>query len=269
MLSTRLPAPLTRLARPLRAPAVVAAAMLALTIAPAPAAAWSPSMQEAVALEAARFAPAELRAELRRHARSLAAGAREPIAERDGNRHVKNDDGSGRLDRVLAEEVAAAIDAVRAGRSWTEIARRLGRVSHFAADLNQPLNTSARDREEGRFFRDFALYADSARPRFALVTYAVERPLGGSTGLRQLTEEALVRGRRLYPAVGREYRRVGYAAGAGAFDDRSTAFAVAALSYSHAVSDAARLFRHIWAAAATGAPDRIAAVRAPAAGGAD
>lgn len=240
-----------------------------LLVAAAPAVAWSPSMQEAIALEAARFAPVELRAELQRHVRGLAAGAREPIAENDGNRHVKNDDGSGRLDRVLAEEVAAAIDAMRAGRSWTEIARRLGRVSHFAADLNQPLNTSARDREEGRFFRDFALYADSARPRFALVTYGLERPLGGSAGLRQLTEEALVRGRRLYPAVGREYRRVGFATGAGAFDDRSTAFAVAALSYSHAVSDAARLFRHIWAAAATGAPDRIAAVRVPAAGGAD
>lgn len=226
-------------------------------------------MQEAIAREAARFAPPELRTELERHARSFAAGAREPFNEADGNRHVKNEDGSGRLDRVLAEEVDAAIAAVRAGRPWPEIARRLGRVSHFAADLNLPLNSSAADREEARFFRDFALYADSARPRFALVAYGVDRPVGGAAGVRRLADEALGRGRRLYPAVGREYRRVGFAVGTAAFDDRSTAFAVAALSYSHAVSDAARLIRHVWAVAATSGPDRLAALRASAAGGAD
>lgn len=226
-------------------------------------------MQEAIALEAARYAPVELRGQLARYARSLAAGAREPIAEHDGNRHMKNEDGSGRLDRVLAEESDAAIAALRAGRSWPEIARRLGRVAHFAADANQPLNASARDRDEGRFFRDFALYADSARPRFALVTYGVERPLAGTAAVRRLADEALARGRRLYPSVGREYRRVGFATGAEAFDDRSTAFAVAALSYSHAVTDVARLFRHVWTAAATPPAERIAALRAPAGGGAD
>lgn len=261
MTSTRSSAPLERLPRAARALAVALAGGVALLAGAGPAAAWSPSMQESIALEAARFAPVELRAELLRYRSSLVAGAREPIAERDGNRHVKNEDGSGRLDRVLAEEVEAAIAALRARRPWPEVALRFGRVAHFAADLNQPLNASAGDREENRFFRDFALYADSARPRFALVTYGAERALGGGAGVRRLADEALARGRRLYPAVGREYRRIGFASGRAGFDDRSTAFAVAALSYSHAVTDAARLFRHVWRSGAEPAPDRLAAAR--------
>ena len=74
---------------------------------------------------------------------------------------MRNPDGTGSLDRVLSAEVDATIAALKAFRPMEEIARRLGRVSHWVADLNQPLNTSASDPEEGRYFRDFALYADS------------------------------------------------------------------------------------------------------------
>ena len=64
--------------------------------------------------------------------------------------------------------------------------------------------------------------------------------------LKQLVLRALHRGRDLYPLVGEEYRRVGFASGVGAFDDRSTAFGIAAVSYSHAVSDLARVLRYVW-----------------------
>jgi hypothetical protein len=67
--------------------------------------------------------------------------------------------------------------------------------------------------------------------------------------LPRLVEETLARSRELYPLVGREYRRVGFAPGLEAFDDRSTAYAVASLAYSHAVSDIAEVLRYIWIAA--------------------
>jgi hypothetical protein len=256
---------------PHRAAAHALAAALA-TLVGAPLGAWSPEAQRAIAADAARIAPPDLAGQLARHAREMALGAAEPFEEGRAEQHVKHADGSGALDRALALEVEGAIAALRAFRPLAEVARRLGRVSHWAADLNNPLNSSADDAEEGRYLRDFLLYADSARPRFAVVLYENAEPVADAAGLARLTERALGRGRALYPTIGREYRRIGFGSGLRLFDDRSSAFGVAALAYSHAVSDAARLFRYIWLAGGGGDPrpvldrarDRVLLLRAAA-----
>lgn len=216
--------------------------------------AWSPAGQRAIAADAALLAPPDLAGQLARHEREIARGAAEPFDEADADRHVANEDGTGTLTAALDREVEATIAALRAFRPMQEIARRLGRVSHWVADLNQPLNASSSDPEEGRYFRDFALYADSARPRFAVVLYENADPVGSPADLATLAQRALRRGRELYPTLGREYRRIGFASGRQRFDDRSSAFGVAALTYSHAVSDAARVFRYIWLAGGGGDP---------------
>ena len=46
--------------------------------------------------------------------------------------------------------------------------------------------------------------------------------------------------------VGREYRKIGFASGVGRFDDRSTAFGVASVAFSHAVTDVTLVLRYIW-----------------------
>ncbi len=207
---------------------------------------WSPDTQRAIAGEAARLAPPDLAEQLFRHAHELAEGAVEPFSDSSPADHYKNPDGSGRLDLALEHEVAATISALRAFRSFAEVSERLGRVSHWVADLNNPLNTSAADPEEGRYFKDFLLYANSARPRFAVVLYENVPVTSSRGGVARLVSDALARGRELYPLIGREYRRIDFANGRLTFDDRSTAFGVAALAYSHAVTDAARLFRYIW-----------------------
>ncbi|MEO7973751.1 MAG: hypothetical protein ABIU84_09185, partial [Thermoanaerobaculia bacterium] len=137
----------------------------------------------------------------------------------------------------------------------TEVVEHLGRISHFVADANLPLNTANTDPREGAYFRDFLEYADSARTRFAVVFYGLGPDWRGPRDVESWTRSTLARGRKLYPAIGEEYRRIGATPGATGtsgvtrFDDRSTAFAVAALSYSHAVSDVARALRHVWLAA--------------------
>lgn len=243
---------------------------MAVLVPGAPASAWSTETQRAIALEAARLAPASIAGALRSEAGALAAGAIEPFRERDPARHLKNPGAGGRLDEVILAEAEAAAAALAAARPWSEVARRLGRVSHFVADANFPLNASAADPAERRYFADFARYAESARSRFVLVAYGTDRGLCSRSAAARLIDQALARSRQLYPSIGREYRRIGWASGTGRFDDRSTAFAVAALGYSHAVSDAARLFR--WVAEQGGRRPveiRIAAVGSGATGASD
>jgi len=147
--------------------------------------------------------------------------------------------------------VDGAIRAIREHRPFDEVVRRLGSVSHFVADANNPLSTSAADDQEGRSFADFLRYAESAQPRFAVVFYGVPAR-DGNRSVASLLAETLRRGRRLYPLVGREYRRIGYGSGVAAFDDHSTAFGVASLAFSHAVTDVATVLRYIWLRAGGG-----------------
>lgn len=255
----------------MRSTACLCGIALAVVATARPARAWTPSSQVAIAEAAARLAPPDLRRQIQRHWRDYRQGVLEAGAERDGWRHVKNPDGSGELDRAALGEAAAAVAMIRAHRPFAEIVRQLGRAAHFVADANNPLNTAASDAQEERYFADYLRYVDSARGRFALVYYGAAPP-----EIEGVLAAALRRGRTLYPFVGMEYRRIGLSGldgGVAGFDDRSTAFAVAAVSFSHALSDVAAVLRQVWLAGGGGdeRPARLAEGDAllllPAAGG--
>lgn len=224
-----------------------AAAVVALALLASPLAAWGPPTQVAIARTAARLAPPDLAKQLERHSDKFRAGVLAPFDEPRPERHYRNRD-RGDLDRAIAEEVTGAVGAFRRLGSFDEAIYRLGRVAHFVADANNPLNAASDDADESRYFADWLRYADSARPRFAPVFYVGEPAVRSEAELRVMVLRALQRGRQLYPRVGDEYRRVDFRAGAAAFDDRSTAFGVAAVSFSHAVSDLARALRYVWIA---------------------
>lgn len=220
-----------------------------------PAFAWTPSTQTVIAREAARLAPPDLARQIEKHKLAFEEGVNAPFTDTDSSRHMKNADGSGQLDKVLAAEVAAAIAAIRGHKPFEEVVRRLGVVSHYVADANNPLAASGDDAEERRYFVDYLRYAETAEPRFPLVFYGLLPGLDGSRDLSPLIDSALRRGRELYPAIGGEYRRIDFASGLGRFDDRSTAFGVASVAFSHAVTDVTLALRYIWLAAG-GVDDR-------------
>lgn len=226
---------------------------------PAAASAWTPATQLVIGREAAALAPPDLARLIHRHKNAFEEGVVSPFQDSDPGRHMKNPDGSGSLDRVLLAEVQAAIDGIRQHRPFDEVVRRLGVISHFMADANNPLATAATDPEEARYFVDFLRYAESAEPRFPLVFYGVIPGLERQRDVGPLLNLALRRGHDLYPLVGREYRRIGFASGRKLFDDRSSAFGVASISFSHAVTDVAQTLRYIWLASG-GADERKSVV---------
>ncbi len=233
----------------------LSALLLALTLA-SPAAAWTPATQVAIAERAASIAPPDLRRQIARHAARLREGAVTPFQAPEEH-HYKNPDGSGVLDGAILAETRAAIEAIRGHRPFSEVVYRLGVVSHYLADANNPLNASEADPGEGRYFADYARYVDAARPRFSVVFYGAGRALEGSDPLPGLVARTLARGRALYPSVGAEYARVGAVRGVELFDDRSTAFGVGSLAFSHAVSDVAAVMRYVWLAAGGADPRRL------------
>ncbi|MEO8503584.1 MAG: hypothetical protein ABI609_06775 [Acidobacteriota bacterium] len=214
-----------------------------------PSFAWTPTSQLEIAAEAARLAPPDLARQLLRHEDRFRRGVVDAFHERDAMRHMKNSDGSGTLDRVIVEEADHAVEMIRRHQPFADIAYQLGRVSHFVADADNPLNASQADPIEGTYFADYLFYMQAVEGRFARVFYGADQALArapGRASLQVFVNHVLNRSRLLYPLIGAEYRRVDQVNGQALFDDRSTAFAVAALSFSHALTDSAAVLRDIW-----------------------
>ncbi len=219
-------------------------ALAATTVCPA--VAWTPASQQTIASEAARLAPPDLYRQIVRNRVAYLQGVVDGFGERDPLAHTKHADGTGRLDEAISVAIDNTIRAITAHQPFNQICYRLGIVSHFLADANNPLNAADDDTQEERYFGDFLAYLESAEPRMELVFYGFRPGFDSNRDLSAMIAEGLERGRGFYPLVGREYRRVGFASGVDAFDDQSTAFGVATLAYSHAVSDIAEALRYIW-----------------------
>lgn len=203
-------------------------------------------MQEIIAEEAAQHVPPDLYRQIDRHRDALLQGVRTPFDSGSLARHEKNPDGSGDLDRVIAVEAEAAVEAIRSHRPFAEIVFRLGVVSHYMADANNPLATSDDDEQEPLYYADFLRYTEHVEPKLPLLFYGLNEEVERQGSLSPLIEAALARSRVFYLSLGREYRRIGFASGLEEFDDRSTAFGIAAVSFSQAVTDVVLTLRYIW-----------------------
>ena len=228
-----------------RLPRLATVAALALAFAAVPAAAWTPEHTRTIGREAARLAPPDLYRQLVRNRGSFDVGLLDPFSRGAAEARFARPDGSGALDEAIRSSVARAIRAIESHRPFSEIAYYCGVAAHYVALAHDPLATGGGDAEARRYAQDFRRYAASAEPRIRRVFYGF-RPLRSPEDLDRLIADAFRRSRQLYPMVGREYRRIGFASGVGRFDDRSTAYAVAALSFSHAISDIAEVLRYIW-----------------------
>lgn len=233
---------------------VVACALLVLL--PGLAMGWTSRQVHDIAFEGARLAPPDLYRQLVRNRDAFAIGIEEAGRATSADFFEQNADGSGQLDRLLRQRLTEAVESIRQHRPFNEVAYRIGLVAHLLARANDPLATARSDAEEARFAGDFDRYLASATPRIRRVFYGF-RPGRGDlpAHLDEMLAETFSRGRRLYPLVGMEYRRIEFGAGVRGFDDRSTAYAVAALALNHAISDVAEVLRYIWLAAG-GADDR-------------
>ena len=224
----------------------VAILLLAGVGAAAPATAWTPRFQQVLAEEAARLSPPDLARQIARHEEELRAGVVDPFDDPDPLRHVQNADGTGSLRETIEAETERAVELIRALAPFGDVVRQLGRVAHYVADLHNPLNCDRSDPREPDYYADYLRYAESAEPRFPLVFYGFRQPFDRPADVAAMADEALARSRVLYPLVGREYRRIGFASGVGTFDDRSTAFGVTSVAFSRAASDIAQVLRYIW-----------------------
>lgn len=190
-----------------------------------------------IAFDAIRLSPPALGRQLLRHRTDVERGA--SIAD------LATED----LDttcRRLAADTDAVVAMIDNHRPFRDISRALGRLAGVISLLNHPLWGES-DQQSKEDMKRFAAYFEQRMDRFPLVFSGYEQgplaeqgPAGLARAIRSRYRGDDERLRQAYHPPG------GARVLASGFDDRSVPFAIASLAYSHAVTDVASLWIHLW-----------------------
>jgi hypothetical protein len=159
-------------------------------------------MDERVAREAVRLMPSSLRSILTTHADALVEGAREAAAEEPATVHAldpnqKSDSAATRLEELVPRAVAA----IDEHQPFEDVARLLGRIAHYAGDLNNPLQVSSDDPREDRYGAQYTVYVEKNLPKYPLVFYgwadeSLDAASSARQGVRAFADRSARRARR-------------------------------------------------------------------------
>jgi hypothetical protein len=206
----------------------LAVALLFLSIA-LPGMAWTRAADQRIAAKSAALAPADLRLIINKFNDEYLRGIDDALATEGTDIHRR------KLRERIVAQTHTIVAMIRGNQPMSGVVRQLGALSHLVGDANNPFHIGDDDAEERA---DFEQYFERRLVRFAPVFYGLDRNFVLSTYL----DKVFARTTGYSPLMAEEYGR-----GNGAtFDDRSTAFGVASVCYSHAITDDVNFYYFIW-----------------------
>jgi hypothetical protein len=205
--------------------------------------AWTRASDERIAMKGAQLAPPDLRLLLEHFESDYKQGLARAQADEGSESHryfVLSR--SGKLRERIEKQTAATVTMIRKREPMPQVVERLGELAHLVADANNPFHVSNDDPRLDASRNDFEQYFERRMPKFATVFYGLDSrfQLGG------YLDRTFARTSKFYPLMSEEYFRFGERRTSAEFDDRSTAFGVASVCYSHAVTDLVNLYYYIW-----------------------
>lgn len=214
-----------------------------LLLFPLSATGWTRISDQKIATKAAALAPPDLSMLINRFDADYKRGLERAQADEGTESHsyfVLSR--KGRLRERIERETRGAIDAVRKGEPMSLVVERLGGLVHLVADANNPFHVANDNTRLSASHDDFEQYFERRLAKFPTVFYGLDPQFRLNTYL----DKTFARSAKFYPLVAEEYFRDGERRTSAAFDDRSTAFGIASISYSRAVTDVVNLYYYIW-----------------------
>jgi hypothetical protein len=206
----------------------LAAALLFLSIA-APLVAWTRASDQRIATKSAELAPPDLRLIINKFHNEYLRGVDDALASEGTDIHRR------RLRERIDAQTRGIVKMIRTNQPMSAVVGELGNLSHLVGDANNPFHIGDDD-AASRI--DFEQYFEHRLERFSPVFYGVDRNFVLNTYL----DKMFARTTRFSPLMSEEYSR----GSAATFDDRSTAFGVASVCYSHAITDTVNIYYFIW-----------------------
>ena len=205
--------------------------------------AWTSAADERIALKAAQLAPNDLRMMIERYEAQYKAGLQRAAADEgtDAHRFVVLSR-NGQLRDRIERQAASVVSLIRTGKPMSDVVFQLGALAHYVADANNPFHVADSNPNLTPWRADYERYFESRLSKFPTVFYGLDP----SFKLSPYLEQTFERTAKFYPLLDEEYFRFGEQHDSSEFDDRSTAFGVASVCYSRAVTDAVNLYFYVW-----------------------
>jgi hypothetical protein len=210
---------------------------------PLPAFAWTRASDLKIATKAVTLAPPDMQLVLKHLEPEFQRGLEAAEADEGSVNHryfVLSR--SGRLRERIESETRNIIRMIHKNEPMSSVAERLGVLAHLVADANNPFHISNDDARLSLSQNDFEQYFERRMAKFPTVFYGLEE----NFQLTGYLDRTFARTLTFYPLMTEEYFRGGERRTSEEFDDRSTAFGVASVCYSHAVTDLVNLYYYIW-----------------------
>ena len=219
------------------------AILLILSALTSPLFAWTRASDERIAKKAAALAPGDMRTLIERFESDYKVGLERAQADEGSeSHHYFVLSRRGKLRARIEQETQATIAAIRSGKPMSDVVQRLGSLAHWVADANNPFHISEEDPRLAESHDDYERYFERRLTKFPTVFYGLDAQFSVS----RMLDRTFARSARFYPLLSEEYFRHGARRSSTEFDDRSTAFGIASISYSRAVSDLVNLYYFIW-----------------------
>jgi len=191
--------------------------------------AWTLKGDRRIAAAGAKLAPPDLLLVIKKFNKDYARGIAGAVAAEPHDAH-----GAELRARIDAQS-KKVIAMLKANQPMSAVVEQLGVLAHLVANANNPFHVSD---DNAASHDDFESYFEARMEKFPLVFYGPESNLK----LTSYLDRILSRTTRFVPLMREEYGR----GNSQTFDDHSTAFGVASVCYSHAVTDTANVFSYIW-----------------------
>lgn len=204
--------------------------------------AWTPATEQRIAERALRLAPPDLRLVAEKFQPEFRKGIAEAAAEEARKSHRITDLSPTGLRAELEREIRESIQMIRRNEPMPRFIQKLGRIAHLTGDINHPFQSPSVSSRLGAHRADFENYLERKLPKIPTVFYGLE----GLDEPRPVVLASIARSGRFAPLLEEEYFRHGERRTSADFDDRSTAFGIAAICYSRSVSDLVNIYYYIW-----------------------
>jgi hypothetical protein len=208
--------------------------------------AWTSKTYQLVVVKSAKLMPLSFRNIMYQHKSELLTGCLQPddLGEAEHRYDLKTR--SGYLQGRILELTQGIPKKIYSHVPFSDIAMDFGRLSHYLADLNNPLVLSDADGREDTYGADFAVYQERNIDVFPWVFDGHENSLLRKNEIDAYIYEVAVRAAASYPLLGQSYYPNGVLVSSSTFDPRSLPFGIASLSYNHSISNTVQVWFYTW-----------------------
>ncbi len=208
---------------------------------------WTDATRSRMIQDALKISPPALSEILLRYEKDLRRGMLEPSRHEDEEVHFQHADGRGGL---AAAGVAGKVDEIRGllqkRAAFRRVTYEMGVLAHLISDAEFPLNASDSDARAPLYRDAYCKYVERMLDRIPFVVDREEPAALQKDDVQGFVMEIAHRAAKNYALIGPAFKDDGSPVSASALDERSVPFGITSLSYSHATSDIAWIWRHLW-----------------------